>query len=162
MSEENENEWGIMCAGCRHIYVDKKSLPSSTCPVCGFHNAVHMGHERWRSRINADALGLQEWDLCPKCETVLPDNKICADCGHDERIGVGDLVNQPSHYTDGSIECIDAMVAAFGIESVRVWARINAFKYNWRGGKKDSEEQDIKKAIWYLRFSLGDDPRNDV
>ena len=73
---------------------------------------------------------------------------------------MSDLVNSPKHYTQGGIECIDAMIAAFGVEAVRSWAKLNAFKYNWRADMKDGD-QDIQKAIWYLRFAQGDDPRRD-
>ena len=73
-----------------------------------------------------------------------------------------DLVNQPSHYLNGSIECIDSMVAAFGVERTQTYDEIAAFKYLWRMNKKNkTSEQDKRKAIWYLRFSIGDDPRRD-
>lgn len=71
-----------------------------------------------------------------------------------------DLINSPQHYSSGSIECIDAMTSAFG-DDIKTYCKINAFKYIFRSGKKDSEEQDLKKAIWYLRFAVGDDPRKD-
>ena len=71
------------------------------------------------------------------------------------------VVNSPSHYLSGDIECIDAMVAAFGEEQVRIYAKINAFKYLWRDGKKDSSSDCLRKASWYTRFATGDDPRND-
>ena len=69
-------------------------------------------------------------------------------------------VNSPKHYSEGEIECIDAMTSAFG-DDMKTYCKINAFKYIFRSGKKDSEEQDLKKAIWYLRFAVGDDPRKD-
>lgn len=72
---------------------------------------------------------------------------------------MNDKVNRPEHYTQGDIECIDAMIAAYGIEEVRIYAKIAAFKYLWRRGRKDAEQQDVAKAIWYSRFSIGDDPR---
>jgi hypothetical protein len=59
-----------------------------------------------------------------------------------------DPVNHPSHYTQGNIECIDAMQAAYGKESVMHFCKCNAFKYQWRFDKKNGEE-DIKKAQWY-------------
>lgn len=59
-----------------------------------------------------------------------------------------DPVNHPSHYTQGNIECIDAMKAAYGKESVMHFCKCNAFKYQWRFDKKNGEE-DIKKAQWY-------------
>lgn len=72
-----------------------------------------------------------------------------------------DAVLWPSHYNQGDIECIDAMVAAFGAERVRTYCEIAAFKYNWRLHHKGNAEQDRAKAIWYMRFANGDDPRLD-
>lgn len=61
-----------------------------------------------------------------------------------------DLVNHPSHYTQGSIECIDALKAATvsktGIEAV---CTANAIKYLWRYEEKNGIE-DVKKARWYI------------
>jgi hypothetical protein len=71
-----------------------------------------------------------------------------------------DMVNSPPHYS-GKIECIDAMVSAFGDEAVKVYAKLNAFKYLWRAGKKVDAEEDLMKSIWYTRFSIDDDPRKD-
>ena len=73
-----------------------------------------------------------------------------------------DMVSQPSHYADSEIECIDAMVAAFGRDNVNTYAEIAAFKYVWRMNRKnDNSEQDKQKAVWYLRYSMNDDPRKD-
>ena len=60
-------------------------------------------------------------------------------------------VNHPSHY-QGSIECIDAMVAAFGPEEVAIFCKLNAFKYIWRAGKKkgNSKKPDLQKSNWYI------------
>lgn len=58
-------------------------------------------------------------------------------------------VNHPSHYNQGGIECIDAMLAAFGEEAVKNFCLVNAFKYVWRARDKNGME-DIDKAIWYL------------
>ena len=73
-------------------------------------------------------------------------------------------VSEPSHYIrEGGIECIDVMTSLFGEERVKDWAEITAFKYQWRQGTKagNTAEQDKLKSIWYTRFSMGDDPRND-
>jgi hypothetical protein len=72
-----------------------------------------------------------------------------------------DMVNSPAHYASGEIECIDAMVSAFGKKRVEEYAEIAAFKYIWRLGKKGEKHEDSSKAIWYLRYSRGDDPRKD-
>lgn len=60
-----------------------------------------------------------------------------------------DMVSHPPHYTNGSIECIDAMKAAFGDETVANFCICNAFKYIWRHMLKNGRV-DIDKAIWYL------------
>lgn len=58
-------------------------------------------------------------------------------------------INHPSHYA-GSIECIDAMEAAYGTEAVMHFCQCNAFKYQWRFDKKNGTE-DLEKAMWYQR-----------
>ena len=60
-----------------------------------------------------------------------------------------DSVNHPAHYTQGGVECIDAMISAFGKETVANFCLCNAFKYVWRTKKKNGIE-DIDKAKWYL------------
>jgi len=73
-------------------------------------------------------------------------------------------VYQPSHYThETGSECIDIMLQLYGKQRVEEWAEITAFKYQWRNGSKEgnSSEQDKMKSVWYTRFSMGDDPRDD-
>ena len=60
-----------------------------------------------------------------------------------------DPVSHPSHYTQGDIECIQAMEAAYGKEATAHFCICNAFKYLWRTEHKNGIE-DIDKAIWYL------------
>ena len=75
-----------------------------------------------------------------------------------------DPVNSPSHYkSDNGIECIDAMVGAFGRDAVNTYCKIASFKYLWRAGKKDgnAEDQDMAKMHWYASYSRGKDPRLD-
>lgn len=68
---------------------------------------------------------------------------------NDDRLA-HDMVNHPSHYTQGGIECIDAIKAATvgktGIEAVCV---ANVVKYLWRYEEKNGVE-DVSKAKWYL------------
>lgn len=60
-----------------------------------------------------------------------------------------DAVLHPAHYTQGDIECIDAMKAAFGADELAIYCKIAAFKYIWRCEHKNGLE-DVKKAVWYL------------
>lgn len=62
-------------------------------------------------------------------------------------------VDHPSHYNQGGIECIDAMLSAYGKEAVSVFCLLNAFKYLWRMEHKNGTE-DLEKAIWYLKKRL--------
>lgn len=62
-----------------------------------------------------------------------------------------DIINHPSHYTDGKFETIDA------IESWRLGYHLgNAVKYISRAGKKskDTELEDLQKARWYIKRYL--------
>ena len=58
-----------------------------------------------------------------------------------------DNVNHPEHY-QGKNECIDVMIAMFGIEAVKHFCMCNAYKYRFRADKKNGKE-DIDKAEWY-------------
>ena len=61
-----------------------------------------------------------------------------------------DTVNHPSHYTQGGIECIEAIKAAtVGLEGIEAVCTGNAIKYLWRWKQKNGAE-DLKKAIWYI------------
>ena len=55
-----------------------------------------------------------------------------------------DMVYSPAHYAENDIECIDAMISAFGIEAVEVYCRLASFKYQWRAGKKFDADEDLK------------------
>lgn len=63
-------------------------------------------------------------------------------------------VDHPSHYNEGKIECIDAMVETFGKTSVQDFCVLNAFKYIWRYKHKGKPKEDIEKAVWYLNKYL--------
>ena len=62
---------------------------------------------------------------------------------------MSDLVKHPPHYTEhpSKIECIE-------ITRHLSFNRANAIKYLWRCGKKDSVNQELKKAIWYLNDEI--------
>jgi hypothetical protein len=68
--------------------------------------------------------------------------------------GAGDNINHPSHYTQGSIECIDAIAEATkhlrGIEATDTG---NILKYMWRWNNKNGLE-DLRKARWYLNHLI--------
>lgn len=59
-----------------------------------------------------------------------------------------DPVNHPSHYTYGSIECIDYL-DAIGIGEA--FCRGNVIKYTTRLGHKVDDIEDAKKVVWYAQ-----------
>ena len=64
-----------------------------------------------------------------------------------------EMVNHPEHYNIGDIECIDAMLSAFGYNETLSFCKLNAFKYIWRANLK-GQRKDIEKATWYLQKFL--------
>lgn len=64
-------------------------------------------------------------------------------------IGGKDSVNNPPHYTThpSGVECIEiAEHFSFCIG--------NAIKYCWRADEKDSDIEDLRKAVWYLQREI--------
>lgn len=61
-----------------------------------------------------------------------------------------DIINHPSHYTAGKVECIDAIESATadltGMDAVCTG---HIIRYVWRWKHKNGVE-DLKKARWYL------------
>ena len=64
---------------------------------------------------------------------------------------VKDNVNNPSHYTQGNIEAIDAIESAVSeLKGIEAFCTGNAIKYLWRWKQKNGVE-DLHKAEWYLQ-----------
>lgn len=63
---------------------------------------------------------------------------------------MSDTVNHPSHYTCREHECIDEMIAVFGVPAVIAFCKCNVWKYRYRVGNKGIREEDEQKADWYM------------
>ena len=73
-----------------------------------------------------------------------------------------DVVNHPSHYCqEGSMECIDEMIAIFGKSATMHFCLLNSWKYRKRAVFKNGQE-DMKKSDWYIKkyLELGGKPVN--
>lgn len=57
-------------------------------------------------------------------------------------------VDHPAHY-QGKHECIDEMVALFGVDAVIGFCKCNVHKYRFRASAKNGQE-DRDKADWYI------------
>lgn len=105
---------------------------------------------------------------CVKCgckTTTL----LCADCAVEEQKYLTikenmseqkkEQVDHPKHYNHGKFEVIDV------IEDWQVDFHIgNVIKYVSRAGRKndDTELQDLKKALWYLKRKIEILEKKDV
>lgn len=64
-----------------------------------------------------------------------------------------DMVNHPSHYTQGGIECIKAIEASMPPDGFQDYCKGNVLKYIWRFRQKNGLE-DLKKARVYLNWMI--------
>lgn len=60
-----------------------------------------------------------------------------------------DTINYPSHYTFGSIECLDAIKGQLGTDGFIAFLRGQIAKYNWRIMHKNNPLEDAKKIQFY-------------
>jgi hypothetical protein len=72
---------------------------------------------------------------------------------HPLPVEVHDPVNSPSHYTQGSIEAIDAIRSALGDAPFQDYCIGNALKYLFRWRHKNGLE-DLRKAHWYVNKAV--------
>lgn len=105
----------------------------------------------------------EERELCSKCPFCLSGDICCfaqetVPAAWDlsvvrdsvESSNASDNVNHPEHYTQGGIECIDALAAAtINLQGLEAVCTANAIKYLWRWKGKNGVE-DLKKAKWYI------------
>ena len=123
----------IHCHDCgdTHTWIGSYDQPVLTCPSCYSHNI----------------------DVEPEIADM-PDDKTNDEVNHDND-NTDDIVNHPSHYTQGDIECIDAIDSAFGHEMTAVYCAITAFTYIWRHRvKHPSPITDVQKAVWFTDSAI--------
>ena len=77
---------------------------------------------------------------------------VCRECWNREYVPA-ETVDHPEHYRIGKYECIDEMLAMFGVEQVKAFCRCNVYKYRYRATQKGGEE-DLQKAEWYMDFLM--------
>lgn len=135
-------------------------LPEVKNEVCG----KSKGCENCTAMIAAKAFGIPcpaIWNRFPRGTSALCGYEVIEDDTPDvaevvEKYGEDvkpDPVNRPAHYFNNGIECIEAMAAAFGDETVENFCLCNAFKYLWRHREKGGLE-DLRKCRWYLNWLI--------
>ena len=60
-------------------------------------------------------------------------------------------VNHPDHYTSVKVECIEAVQAAMSSVEYMGYCKGNVMKYLWRYRLKGKPNEDIGKALFYLK-----------
>ena len=72
---------------------------------------------------------------------------------NDEVEPTNDAVQHPSHYTQGGIECIEAIKASMTADGFCDYCKGNIIKYIWRWRDKGGVE-DLRKASVYLGWLI--------
>ena len=72
---------------------------------------------------------------------------------NDEVEPTNEAVQHPAHYTQGGIECIDAIRASMTADGFCDYCKGNILKYIWRWRSKGGVE-DLKKARVYLDWLI--------
>lgn len=111
-----------------------------SCPECGRERL----HWCFDQEARDGTAILRDGHGTPCC-----DDKDLRYAGRDGIDKAPDMVNHPPHYTAGTIECIDAIRQALGLDQFVGYCRGNAIKYLWRTGKKGYDYEDLRKAAWY-------------
>jgi hypothetical protein len=86
------------------------------------------------------------------CEEQMQTTPVAA-FGETNMMPAVDEVNHPPHYTQGGIECIDAIRAALTPEEFRGYCKGNVLKYTWRERIKQ-QNIAMEKAQWYINQML--------
>lgn len=130
--------------------------------ICSAHGET----DCWLCSLNTDSL-IMEKPACSQCAIYFETGMHWDTCSNRitsydeavrrgfstvlhprERFTLDDPVNHPAHYQlPGGIEAIQV------IEHMEI-LKGNAVKYLLRAGKKNSEEEDLRKAQWYIQRRL--------
>lgn len=98
------------------------------------------------------------WRIPPTAavnESPLPYIPFAPSCWPvDEVLACPDNVNHPPHYTQGGIECIDAIRAMLTEEEFRGFCKGTMVAYIWRERHKGGDES-LEKSGWYNDELLG-------
>ena len=135
------------------------------CKVCGQklvltkekHYVARDEEEKGlQSIVNNTELTLYDTFDCEVCgsQNIVGERKRVYECYEDEiseeETKESDNVNSPKHYNKHNLECIEEMAILFGEKAVIDFCTCNAWKYRERAPYKGKQEEDDKKADWYI------------
>ena len=112
--------------------------------------------EDWTMSINEATP--QDWDRLRKQHPAIDESlmKVYVEMTEEELDAYivddeeEDVVNNPSHYNTGNIECIEAIEESMTPEAYKGYLKGNCMKYLWRYDYKGKPVEDLEKAQWYL------------
>ncbi len=90
--------------------------------------------------------------ICGACGAGYRDEEAAGEC-YRECMGTRpptDVVERPSHYNQGGIECIEAIQASMSHEEFKGYLKGSVLKYLWRYQHKGKPVEDLRKANWFL------------
>ena len=138
-SDTEENSYRVAVPSGMNIYWKEDVEHWFTTQVMGYRGAEIIWQRSEAASLN---------DQYAEIEKVRQDTvKVTID---ELKHRANDKVNNPSHYSDSTIECIDAMEAMLSPQEFIGYLRGNMFKYQWRYQKKNGIE-DLQKSAWYLK-----------
>lgn len=88
----------------------------------------------------------EEWDALNRAALMTPSYVNAAAPKAEKE----DVVNKPTHYNKGGLECIDYIKQQLSPEAYKGYLEGNMLKYMHRHKYKNGLE-DLKKAQWYLQ-----------
>ena len=152
----NGTDWIKIPEGAEECYYFDGSDPEGVEELCFYKNSLKEvwedggEHNFWHSF--EDKIGVLNYvkthgKLVWKCDLNGTVNNT-TDTVHT----VADAIHHPKHYTSD-----DCGVEAIEITSLLPACISNAVKYVWRCGKKDEDLQELKKALWYINYSIDND-----
>lgn len=77
------------------------------------------------------------------------DEPTITDNSHADKIKEENMIDHPTHYNNGGMECIDEMILLYGVEETMSFCKLNAHKYRKRALDKGGRT-DLEKSDWYL------------
>ena len=123
--------------------------------IDALNSAVHSETQRFDDMEKERLKELREPDYYKQEESV--EEHMAGEAGQGsvdaflEEFRLDDPVNNPEHYTIGSIETIDYITDVLGEYHAAIFCHGNVLKYTGtRLFGKGKPIQDAKKAVWYL------------
>ena len=108
-----------------------------------------------KQKTSIDDVTPEQWDAL-RAKEIGRDHKFQVQWLDEEDVpnehpvfGDTNMVDNPPHYNNGSIECIEAIEAMLNKDEYIGYLRGNALKYRWRFRYKKKPFEDLRKARWY-------------